>query len=345
MKNRFPVAGALVFLLLAGVAAGFFLWKGDKGTVPSLTEQETVPEFVFTYAENQPKGYPTTQGAEYFAELVYERTDGRIKINVFSGAELGDELSVIEQIQYGGIDFARLSVQSTGELVPQMNVLQLPYLYRDGEHMWQVLDGEIGDEFLSYLDDYGMVGLSWYDAGVRHFYNSVKPIETLEDMRKMRIRVADSDLMEAMINALGAKAVRMAYSEVYAGLETGIIDGAENNFPSYESMRHYEVAGYLTLDGHNRMPETQLASKATWEKLSEEDREIIRSCAEESALYQRQLWDKREQAAREYLEENGCVITELSQKERLRFRVAMMTVYQEYCSEYIDLVNRITETY
>ena len=135
----------------------------------------------------------------------------------------------------------------------------------------------------------------------------------------------------------------MAYSEVYAALETSSIDGAENNWPSYESMGHYEVAKYITLDAHTRIPEMQLASQATWEKLSDSDREIITACAEESARYERQLWEIREQKVREQLIKAGCIVTELSPTEQVRFRAAVMTVYQMFCSKYIDVVNRIAQ--
>lgn len=332
----------LCAVLAAGCISLVLMKNGFR--FPALKDMGgTTPEFVFTYAENQPEGYPTTMGAERFAQLVGERTHGRIRINVFSGGKLGDEVSVMDQLQFGGVDFARVSVMTMGEVVPKLNVLQLPYLFRDGAHMWKMLDGEIGQEFMESLNDYGVVGLSWYDAGARNFYNSVKPIERLEDIRGMRIRVAESELMEGMVEALGAKAVPMAYSQVYAALETGTIDGAENNWPSYESMGHYEVAKYITVDGHNRIPEMQMASQATWDKLSGEDQKVILDCARESSLYERKLWEEKEKAAEERLMKAGCVITQLSPKEQLRFRASMMTVYQTYCSDYIDVVNRILE--
>ncbi len=343
MRKGVITAACLCGLVLMGAA---FMGAADcfqAGKQTPAAGEKTPPEYVFTYAENQPEDYPTTQGARKFADLVYERTGGRIKINVFPGGELGDEVSVIQQLQYGGIDFARISAMTMGETVDEINVLQLPYLYRDADHMWKVLDGEIGEHFKKSLDGYGMVGLSWYDAGARHFYNSRGPITRIEDMRGKRIRVAESELMEAMISALGAKPVPMAYSEVYAALETGLIDGAENNWPSYESMGHYEVAPYITLDAHNRIPEMQLASQATWEKLEENDREIIRKCAGESAIYERGLWKEREAAAAKRLTAAGCIVTELNDDERLRFRVSMMTLYQTFCSDYFDVVNAIAQ--
>ena len=309
---------------------------------PASAPAQTVPEYVFTYAENQAADYPTALGAQRFAELVEERTGGRIVINVYTDSVSGDEPSVIEQLQFGGLDFARVSVMSLGDSVPKLNVLQLPYLYRGRDHMWQVLDSEIGDEFLTALNGTGLVGLSWYDAGARHFYNDLRPVQTLEDLAGLRIRVAQSQLMYDMVRALGATPVTVTYDEVYSALETGAIDGAENNWPSYESKQHWEVAPYITLDAHNRIPELQLCAQSTWNRLSEEDRAIITDCARQSALYERELWAEVEAAAREKLEsDGGCTVTELAESELARFREAVQPLYDEYAAGYEDLVDRI----
>ena len=299
------------------------------------------PEFVLTYAENQPEDYPTTQGAYRFAQLVYERTGGKVEIQVSPGGVLGDEQSTIEQMQFGGIDFARVSLSSLSDFIPKMNVLQMPYLYTDADHMWQVLEGEIGDEFLDSLDGFGLVALSWYDAGARNFYSAKKPVERLEDVKGMRVRVQESELMKAVVEALGASAVPMAYDEVYSALETGSIDAAENNWPSYDSMRHYEVAPYYTVDEHTRVPEMQLVSEATWKKLPSEYHEIIRECAGESAVYERRLWEERIHEAEERVRKAGCQVAELSAREKDRFREAMLPIYGEYCGDYMDIIEEI----
>lgn len=231
MKS-FILTGILLTLTTAAlVCCGKIKTTGNRTAA-------VAPEYVLTYAENQAENYPTTQGAYRFAELVYERTGGRIKIVVHPNAELGDEVSVIDQLRFGGIDFTRTSIMTVSDIAPEFNVLQLPYLYRDSEHMWQVLDGEIGQEFMGYLDGYDMVGLSWYDAGARNFYTVKQKITRVEDLRGLKIRVAESKMMEAWIGELGAEAVPMAFSDVYSALETGRIDGAENNWPSYASMSH-----------------------------------------------------------------------------------------------------------
>ncbi|MBD5457552.1 MAG: TRAP transporter substrate-binding protein [Lachnospiraceae bacterium] len=332
-KNKTGIVLALTVLIMA---AAILL-------LPVRRQEENVPEYVFTYAENQAQDYPTTLGAMKFAEMVEERTDGRIRILVYAEGVKGTESDIIRQMKFGGIDFARVSLSQLAEYIPKMNVLQMPFLYTDSEHMWQVLDGEIGVSFLSYTGEYGLVGLSWYDAGARSFYTSKKPITCLEDIEGMRIRVQESDMMADMVEALGASAVKLSYAEVYSGIERGIVDGAENNWPSYESMDHDEVAKYFTVDEHTRVPEMQICSEKTWEKLSEEDRKIILECARESALYERKLWQERENASRQTAILRGAEVIELSAEEKKRFRTAMQGVYEKYCGDDMDIIDRIIE--
>ena len=324
---------ALVLIVTVALSISLLVFKSGK-------EVSNPPEYVLLYAENQIENYPTTQGAYRFADLVYEKTDGRIKILVKYDAELGSENEVIQQMSYGGVAFARVSLSQLAEFVPEMNVLQMPYIYSSSEHMWRVLDGELGDDFLRKPIEAGLVGLSWYDAGARNFY-SVRPIETLEDLRGMNMRVQESAMMADMVSALGANPSKIVYSEVYSAIEQGIVDGAENNWPSYEAMRHYKVAKYYTVDEHTRVPELQICSKAIWDKLSDSDRQIITECAKESALYERELWAAREKISREVAKSSGITVIELSAKEKARFREAMSGVYTKYCGDQMDMLKKI----
>ena len=270
----------------------------------SKTEEYTGPELILRYAENQPEDYPTTQAALAFADLVAERTEGRVKVVVYSGGELGAEQSVIEQMQYG----------------------------------------EIGDEFLSGLGAMDLVGLSWFDAGVRSFYTREK-VETLADLAGLTLRVQESDMMSEMILDLGAKPAQVVYSRVYAALHNAEIDGAENNWPSYEAMGHYEVAPYFLKDEHARVPELQLASEAAMEKLAELDErfpDIIRTCGKESALTERRLWAEREASAEKHMREWGVEVTTLSAAEKARFRAAVEPMYAAF-EEQSRLIQRIRE--
>ena len=326
-----------ILILFAAVvlSAGFFLYHRLRSV--------RAPEFVLSYAENQTEDYPTTLGAKKFAELVERESSGRIKILVQAEGELGAESGVIAQMQYGGIDFARVSLSQLAEYIPELNVLQMPYLYSDSDHMWKVLDGRIGSDFLEKVSKSELIGLSWYDAGARNFYNSKKPITCLEDMAGMRIRVQESEVMVDMVEALGATALPIPYADVYSALERGTVDGAENNWPSYESTRHYEVAKYYTLDEHTRVPELQLAAQPTWDKLSPEYRSIIKECALESAKYERQLWAAREKISENFVRNAGCVVTELTPREKARFQEAVAPMYEKYCSDYVDIINAIME--
>ena len=208
---------------------------------------QTTPDYVLTYADNQPAGYPTTQGAQYFADLVQQQTGGKVVIQVKANGEYGSEQQVWEQLAIGGVDFARVSLSAATDDLPRLNVLLLPYLYRDADHMWRVLDGSIGAEFLQDFTAQGRVGLSWYDAGARSFY-ARQPVRSLNDLQGKTIRVQDSQIVIDMIRLLGAVPETTAYSDVYSALETGQIDAAENNWPAYYSMEHYKVARYYMAD-------------------------------------------------------------------------------------------------
>lgn len=306
-------------------------------------KKEPEPEMILTYAENQSEGYPTSQGAYYFADLVKEKTDGRIKIMVYVNAELGREGDVITQMRYGGIDFARVSLSQLTDIDEKLNVLQLPFLYNDAKSMWNVLDGTIGNDFLADVGNYDLVGLSWYDAGARSFYTSKQPIRTVEDLAGLKIRVQQSEMMIDMVEALGATAVPLSYEEVYSALELGEIDGAENNWPSYEDTGHYRVASYFCTDEHTRIPEMQICSSYTWSLLSDSDKEIIRECARLSAVYERELWREREKESREKAKAGGVIVNEISATEKERFREKMAPIYEKYCSDYMDIVNQIIE--
>ena len=337
MKRKWIYRTVLCVAAIVILIVGFRIlnWRGKKNT-------PTEPEYVLFYAENQTADYPTTIGAQKFSELVWEKSGGRIKILVRYDAELGSEGEVIRQMMYGGLAFARVSLSQLAEYMPEMNVLQMPYMYTGSEHMWRVLDGSIGEDFLAKTRDYGLVGLSWYDAGARNIY-STTPIQSLEDMEGKVIRVQESDMMADMISALKAKPVKIVYSDVYSALERGMVDGAENNWPSYEAMKHYFVARYYTVDEHIRVPELQICSKAVWDQLDEKDREIIRECARESALYERQLWQDREKTSRAKAEAAGVTVIELSDEEKMRFRDAMSSVYTKYCGDDMELLRKIME--
>lgn len=268
---------------------------------------------VYQLSDNQPGDYPTTIGDLKFAELVSQRTNGRIKIDVYHSAQLFDEKSAIETAQMGGLAFCRVNAQPLSDFTKALGVLSLPYLFRDEDHLWKVLNGPIGEELLKEMEANALVGLVYYDSGSRNFYNSKRVVKTPADMKGLKIRVQQSKLMMGLVESLGASATPMPYGEVYTGLQSGVIDGAENNWPSYYSTSHWEVARYFTLDHHTRTPEILCMSKAIWDKLSAEDKKIIKQAALDSQAVQRKSWKEYEEKSIKTITASGKnTITELA---------------------------------
>ena len=310
----------LVLLMVALMAAPLFAQGGQ--------EAAAARPIVLRLADNQPDGYPTVVGDLEFARLVEERSNGRIKVEVYNNGQLGDEKSAIEQVQFGGIDFTRVSISPLSNFNPLLNALQMPYLYRDADHMWKVLNGEIGEYFLDSMVGSGFVGLVYYDSGARNFYNSVKPIYTVADMRGMKIRVQESTLMMGLVSALGAVPTPLPYGDVYSALQTRVIDGAENNWPSYDTSSHYEVAKFYSIDEHTRVPEMIIASKITMDKLSQADQELIKQAARDSAPVQIQAWADFEKRSEEKVVAAGSMINRIN--DQAEFAAAMAPLYESF---------------
>ena len=281
-------------------------------------------------ADIHPDGYPTVEAVKFMGQLVSERTNGRIKIQVMNNSMLGNEKDTIEQTRFGVIDLNRVNAAPFNNLVPQTVVLGLPFLFRSTEHMHQVVDGPLGDEILKAFEPHGLVGLAYYDSGARSFYTTKKPIQKLADLKGMKIRVQQSDLWIAMMQAFGANPTPMPMGEVYSSLETGVVDGAENNWPSYESARHYEVAKNYTLTQHSLNPEILVMSKISWDKLTPEDQKIFRQAAKDSVVKMRELWVAREKSSEEKVRASGAKIIEVNKEE---FSAAMKPVYDKFVTD------------
>ncbi len=297
-------------------------------------------EMTLRSSDTHPDGYPTVEAVKYMGELIEERTDGRIGVEVFHSAQLGEEKDTIEQTRFGVIDMNRVSLGPFNNLVPETTVVSLPYIFRSTDHMHKVMDGEIGDEIKAAFEPHDLVALAFYDSGARSFYNSQKPIDSIDDLAGMKFRVMQSDVFVDMVNTFGANATPMPYGEVYSAIETGVIDGAENNWPSYQTSGHSEVAKYVTLDEHLIVPEVLVMSKAAWDKLTPEDQAIVRAAAEESVAKQRELWTAAEAASMEAVIAAGAEVSEIDKQPLID---AMGPVYDKYAStpELKDLVTRI----
>ncbi|MTH57913.1 DctP family TRAP transporter solute-binding subunit [Paracoccus litorisediminis] len=301
-------------------------------------------EITLRSSDTHPDGYPTVEGVKAMAAEVKEKTGGRVCIEVFPSSQLGEEKDTIEQTQFGVIDMVRASFGSFNDIVPVTQTVSLPYLYRSEDHLHQVLDGPIGEEIAKDFEAHDLVALAYYDGGARSFYNSQKPIKTVEDLKGMKFRVMQNDVFVDMMSALGANATPMPYGEVYSSIQTGVIDGAENNFPSYDSSGHSEVAKFFTLDQHLMVPELVAMSKASWEKLSPEDQAVLREAAKNSATVQRKLWADQEKASEDKVVASGAEVTR--DVDKTAFIEAMAPVYEKYVTtdQAKDLVKRIQET-
>jgi tripartite ATP-independent transporter DctP family solute receptor len=279
----------------------------------------------FRAADTQSEDYPTVEALRYMGRLIAERSGGRHQIRVFHSRQLGEEKETIEQTRVGAIDLNRTNVALIGTFVPAMNVLAMPFLFRSIEHMQKVVDGPIGTAILDSFEPYGFVGLTFYDSGARSIYNSVRPIRTVADMRGLRLRVQQSELMSDMIKALGADPVELPYGQVRTGLATKLIDGAENNWPSFVTTDHYKYAGYYTLTEHTMSPEVLVMSQKAWESLSAEDRKIFREAALESSQFMREKWKDLEERSRRQAESAGVTI--VTDFDRKPFEAAMDGIY------------------
>ena len=298
---------------------------------------------VLRSSDTHPDGYPTVEAVKYFGQLIEERTEGRYKVEVYHSAQLGQEADTIEQVRAGVIDLNRVSMGPFNGLVPETQIPSLPYIFRSPEHMRTVMLGPIGNEIGAGFENHGLKLLTYYDGGARSFYNSKKAIQSPADIEGMKLRVMQSDIFVDMVAALGGTATPMPYGEVYSAIQTGVVDGAENNFPSYDTAGHFEVATNYSLDEHLIVPEVFVMSKARWDQLTPEDQEIFLQAARESAEKQFELWDAQVAASRAKVEAAGSAI---NVPEKQPFIDAMKPVYDKYVTDPAlkDLVARIQAT-
>jgi tripartite ATP-independent transporter DctP family solute receptor len=298
----------------------------------------------FRAADTQSEDYPTVQALNYMGKLIAERTGGRHQIKVFHSRQLGEEKETIEQTRAGAIDLNRTNVAPIGEFVPLANVLAMPFLFRSVDHLHSVLDSKIGQEILDSFTPHGFIGLTYYDSGARSIYDSVRPIKSIADMKNLKIRVQQSDLMVKMINALGAQPIAMPYGQVLTGLATKLIDGAENNWPSFVTTGHFKYAGYYTLTEHTMSPEVLVMSRKAWDSLSPDDQKIFKQAALESNIYMREQWKALEDKSRREAEAAGIVV--IKDFDRKPFENAMGGIYKEAAgdpaiAQYVDRIKKM----
>lgn len=283
---------------------------------------------VMRLAENQPDSNPVTVAMYRFADLVKEYTNGEIEVQVFSGAQLGQEPETIEQAQAGIIDFTRVNSVGLANVSPSMGAFTLPYVFAGWDHKYKVLDGDIGAEVLADLEDVGLKGFAYMDAGARSFYTvEGTTIESIEDLKGLKIRVQPAPISIRMMELLGAVPTPMNYGEVYSSLQTGVIDGAENDFVSYHTSAHYEVAPNYVVDAHLSPPALILMNKARFDSLSPELQEAVTKAAVEASLYEREIMREANEQARDTVIEGGSTVTEIDNGP---FQEAVQPIYEEF---------------
>lgn len=284
--------------------------------------------------------YPVSHGMEAFIAEVEEKTGGAVKGKVFHAGVLGSQPDAIEQVRLGIMDFGVFSLGPMGQAVPATNVVSLPFIFKSVPQMYRLMDGEGGEALGKALEEKGIVALGYYDAGARSFYNSIKPIHTPADVEGMKVRVMNNDLFVGMIESMGGNATPMAFAEVYQSIKTGVVDGAENNPPSYESTSHFEVAKYYSLSQHLIIPECLCMSKKSFDALTPEQQEIVKVAGRNSTELQRKLWQEREAASMDIVKSGGVEVNEVADKSA--FQAAMAPVYDTFLAsnpEMTDLVN------
>lgn len=289
-----------------------------------------------------PDDYPTVQAVRHLGEQLAKSSGGRFTVKVFSNAALGNEKDTIEQTKLGALAMTRVNIAPMNNICPATVVPTMPFLFRSKEHMRKVLDGPIGEEILKSCEAQGFVGLAFYDSGARSLYTVKKPVHALADAKGLKVRVQQSDLWVALLEAMGANATPMPFGEVYTALKTGLVDAAENNVPSYESSRHFEVAKYYAKTEHSMAPEMLLFSKRVWDTLKPADQQLLRQAAKESVPYMRKLWDAREEKSLAAIKAAGTQVLEV---DKASFSQAMAPVYARFLKDpkLQDLVKRIQD--
>ena len=312
------------------------------GRRAKAAEQKTI----LKASDVHPEGYPTVQAVENMGKKLEAATGGRLSVQMYASMQLGGEKEAIEQAQVGALQLARVSVGALGPVVDDLNVFNLPFLFRDTAHMDKIIDGAIGQELLDKVTESPnthLVGLAFMDAGARNLYDTKKPIKDIADVKGLKVRVMGNPMFVDMMNAIGGNGVAMGYDQVFSALQTGVVDGAENNPPSFVFDNHFTVAKYYTLTEHLIVPEVLVLSKKTWDGLSKEDQELVRKFSREAQLEERKLWQEYETQAMAKAKAAGIQIIDVADKTA--FQAAVKPVWDKYGPRFADIIKRIQDVH
>ncbi|MDA9885758.1 TRAP transporter substrate-binding protein [bacterium] len=288
-----------------------------------------------------PQAHPVHKGILEFQKALERKSNGTLKVKVFPDAQLGSEREVLELLQIGSVAATKVSAATLSNFVPEYHVLGIPYLFRDKDHQFEVLEGEIGKSILEKGSKFWLRGLCYYDAGSRSFYTSEKAIRTPDDLEGLKIRVMNNQMAIKMVNSMGGSATPLAYGELYTAIQQGVVDGAENNPPSFVSSNHYEISKYYTLDQHSSVPDVLLIGTKFWNKLSDQEKVWVQEAADESAKAQKQFWNESVEESMKKVREAGV---EVIIPEKSLFAEKSSSVVEEFVKEFPDMapiVNQI----
>ena len=319
-------------------AAGVLAAAAAFGASPAIAQQK----IVLKATDVHPLGYPTVEAVVRMGKKLETATNGRISVQMFPSMQLGGEKEMIEQAQVGALQIARISLGPMGSVVPELNAFNLPFVFRDPDHMKKVVLGPIGDEMLKKLSDHptaGLIGLAWMSGGTRNVYNSKKPIKTMEDFKGLKIRMMGNPIFVDTMNAMGGNGVAMGYDQLINALQTGVVDGAENNEPSYSSGQHYRYAKYYSMTQHLIIPEILVFSKRTWQTLSKEDQDLIMKAAKESQTEQWALWAEFEKKSIADMKANGVEIIPVDNKAMAE--AVKKVVYEKHAKPLQAFIERV----
>ncbi|WP_396600581.1 TRAP transporter substrate-binding protein [Algibacter sp. R77976] len=288
-----------------------------------------------------PQTHPVHKGILEFQKALEKKSKGTLKVKIFPDAQLGSEREVLELLQIGSVAATKVSAATLSNFVPEYHLFGIPYLFRDKNHQFDVLESDIGKSILEKGSKFWLRGLCYYDAGSRSFYTSNKAIRTPEDLKGLKIRVMNNQMAINMVNAMGGSATPLAYGELYTAIQQGVVDGAENNPPSFVSSNHYEISKYYTLDQHSSVPDVLLIGTKFWNNLSEEEKIWVQEAADESAQAQKKFWNDSVEESMKIARAAGV---EIITPEKALFAEESKSVVDEFVKEFPEMaaiVNQI----
>lgn len=305
----------------------------------SSCKDNTGPKVMYL-GHTLPQTHPVHKGIVEFQKALEKKSNGTLKVKIFPDAQLGSEREVLELLQIGSVAATKVSAATLSNFVPEYHLLGIPYLFRDKQYQFDVLEGDIGKSILAKGSKFWLRGLCYYDAGSRSFYTSKKAIRTPEDLEGLKIRVMNNQMAINMVNSMGGSATPLAYGELYTAIQQGVVDGAENNPPSFVSSNHYEISKYYTLDQHSSVPDVLLIGTKFWNKLSEEEKIWVQEAADESAQAQKQFWSDSVDESMEIAKAAGV---EIIIPEKSLFAEKSKSVVEEFVKEFPEMESIVNQ--